>query len=91
MTTIFSNCIDCNIYNNNKNNYEKLKILNQLKLPNEIGLKIIKLSNNYSNCDLCGKSLCFNHSYYSKDNIYCNSEVTLNLCINCSYSNDYGL
>jgi len=94
MPTIFSNCVDCNIYCRKimNNNYEILRILNQLGLPNELGIIIINYSNNFSNCDLCGKKLCRNHSYNIPDEDSRILNTPLNLCINCNYycNTEYG-
>ena len=94
MPTFFSNCVDCNIYCRKimNDNYEILRILNYLGLPNELGLKIINYSNYFSNCDLCGKKLCRYHSYNIIEHDCRSFNIPVNLCINCNYycNNEYG-
>lgn len=89
MPTIFSNCKECcfievlgldnNINNLYLDDLKKCQIINK-KLPNELAIKIIKMSKSYNHCGRCNIKLCNNHfnraikwgEYYNTNGALCN-------------------
>jgi len=64
MPNIFTNCCECNNSSQTfKDNLLILDYLNKSSIPTEIGIKVIKLSQNINNCDYC--------SIYGRTNKLC--------------------
>ena len=78
MPTIFCKCDECNHFDyfllNHRLNYlfnldyQKMYILTKCNLPTEIAIKIVKLSQTYSQCVRCPIKLCESHTNRAREN-----------------------